>query len=206
MGENHMNCMNLIMSMLANFHPKICCQNIGIGQQPFCCPASKSLPLTYCPALPNSLSSIPHICYRRHRRCLCNFFLPGVNFSRLNAKRCIFCNFRNIFGVHLVILGCKIWDQTNPASVNKMTNMRYAFITSELSQVLSSTIPGEPCIKRGIVHFRLTHLCHESTRFILILPICSNFSAQTQQCRWAPLLFSLIVVFPKSWQKCNYSL
>ena len=29
---------------------------------------------------------IPHICHRHHRRCLCKFFLPGVIFSRLNAK------------------------------------------------------------------------------------------------------------------------
>ena len=29
---------------------------------------------------------IPDICHRHHRRCLCKFFLPGVNFSKLNVK------------------------------------------------------------------------------------------------------------------------
>ena len=38
------------------------------------------------PALRLERESIPDICYRRHRRRLCKFFLPGVNFSRLNAK------------------------------------------------------------------------------------------------------------------------
>ena len=30
---------------------------------------------------------IPDICYTRHRCCLCKIILPGVNFSRLNAKK-----------------------------------------------------------------------------------------------------------------------
>ena len=30
--------------------------------------------------------SIPHNCHGRHGRCPCKFFLPGVIFSRLNAK------------------------------------------------------------------------------------------------------------------------
>ena len=30
--------------------------------------------------------SIPHICHRHHRRCLCKKFLPGVICSRLNVK------------------------------------------------------------------------------------------------------------------------
>ena len=30
--------------------------------------------------------NIPHNCYGRHGRCPCKFFLPGVIFSRLNAK------------------------------------------------------------------------------------------------------------------------
>ena len=30
--------------------------------------------------------SIPHICHRHHRRCLCKNFLSGVNFSRLGEK------------------------------------------------------------------------------------------------------------------------
>ena len=29
---------------------------------------------------------IPHNCHGRHGRCPCKFFLPGVIFSRLNAK------------------------------------------------------------------------------------------------------------------------
>ena len=33
---------------------------------------------------------IPDICHRHHRRCLCKNFLPGVIFSRLNAKNCHF--------------------------------------------------------------------------------------------------------------------
>ena len=31
-------------------------------------------------------STIPHICHRHHRRCLCKKKLPGVNFYRFNAK------------------------------------------------------------------------------------------------------------------------
>ena len=31
-------------------------------------------------------SYIPHNCHGRHGRCPCKFFLPGVIFSRLNAK------------------------------------------------------------------------------------------------------------------------
>ena len=31
-------------------------------------------------------SSIPHICHRHHRRCLCINFLSGVHFSRLSEK------------------------------------------------------------------------------------------------------------------------
>ena len=30
--------------------------------------------------------SIPHICHRHHRRCLCKKKLPGVNLYRFNAK------------------------------------------------------------------------------------------------------------------------
>ena len=30
--------------------------------------------------------SIPHICHRHHRRCLCKMKLPHVNFYRFNAK------------------------------------------------------------------------------------------------------------------------
>ena len=35
--------------------------------------------------------------------------------------------FWGYFWVLFVILGCKIWDQTNTACVNKMTNMRYGW-------------------------------------------------------------------------------
>ena len=31
-------------------------------------------------------SVIPHICHRHHGRCLCKFFLSGVNLSLLNMK------------------------------------------------------------------------------------------------------------------------
>ena len=31
-------------------------------------------------------ATIPHICHRHHRRCLCKKELPGVNFYRFNAK------------------------------------------------------------------------------------------------------------------------
>ena len=34
----------------------------------------------------NRSRCIHHICYRRHRQCLCKLFLPGVNYSRLNTK------------------------------------------------------------------------------------------------------------------------
>ena len=42
---------------------------------------------------------IPHICHRRHRRCLCKKFLSGVNFSRLSEKMHIFDFFRDVFSV-----------------------------------------------------------------------------------------------------------
>ena len=32
------------------------------------------------------IDGIPHICHRRHWRCLCKNFLSGVNFSRLSEK------------------------------------------------------------------------------------------------------------------------
>ena len=34
----------------------------------------------------NEWQTIPHICQRHHRRCLCKRELPGVNFYRFNAK------------------------------------------------------------------------------------------------------------------------
>ena len=50
----------------------------------------------------NAPTPIPQNCYGRHGRCPCNFFLPGVIFSRLNAKKltilqynlthCVQCN------------------------------------------------------------------------------------------------------------------
>ena len=43
--------------------------------------------------------TIPHICHRHHRRCLCKNFLSGVNFSRLSEKMHIFDFFRDIFSV-----------------------------------------------------------------------------------------------------------
>ena len=51
------------------------------------------LPLLGCSCSHCSISTIPHICHRHHRRCLCKNFLSGVNFSRLNAKNCIFYTF-----------------------------------------------------------------------------------------------------------------
>ena len=46
---------------------------------------------------------IPHICCRHHRRCLCENFLSGVNFSRLSEKMHIF-DFSETFLVFLVPL------------------------------------------------------------------------------------------------------
>ena len=52
--------------------------------------------LSYSSKFGNFLSThqifIPHICHRHHRRCLCKFFLSGVNFSRMNAKNVKMCN------------------------------------------------------------------------------------------------------------------
>ena len=36
------------------------------------------------------ICTIPDICHRHHRRCLCKKILPGVIFFRLNAKNCHF--------------------------------------------------------------------------------------------------------------------
>ena len=59
------------------------------------------------------LLSIPHICHRHHRRCLCKNFLSGVNFSRLSEKKMhIFDFFRDIFsffGALSRFFECKIW-------------------------------------------------------------------------------------------------
>ena len=50
------------------------------------------------------IPTIPHICQRHHRRCLCKNFLSGVNFSRLSEKKCIYLTFSETFLVFLVLL------------------------------------------------------------------------------------------------------
>ena len=56
--------------------------------------------------------TIPLICHRHHRRCLCKKFLSGVNFSRMSEKMHIYDFFRDIFSVFgdfSRFFGCKIW-------------------------------------------------------------------------------------------------
>ena len=58
------------------------------------------------------MGSIPHICHRHHKWCLCKNFPSGVNFSILSEKMHIFDFFRDIFSVFRAFsrfFGCKIW-------------------------------------------------------------------------------------------------
>ena len=60
------------------------------------------------------LQSIPHICHRHHRRCLCKKFLSGVIFSRLNAKisHCV-CNATQCIILYTVCNLHNMYDYTH---------------------------------------------------------------------------------------------
>ena len=49
-------------------------------------------------------NSIPHICHKHHKRCLCKNFLSGVIFSRLSEKKLHTFDFPETFLVFLVSL------------------------------------------------------------------------------------------------------
>ena len=73
---------------------------------------------------------IPDICYRRHRRRLCKFFLPGVNFSRLNAKNLLF--------------NCIMWHTVYNLACGACNKYQ---VWGHIKQILQTIMMVEGCIK-----------------------------------------------------------